>query len=72
MMNVSDGWRIFPWMNLLASGTAAQDYQAAGGRTDFLISDLWSVSTTVAASKESFGDSNSGLKTELGSDLTLS
>lgn len=72
VMNVSDGWRIFPWMNLLASGTAAQDYQAAGGRTDFLISDLWSVSTTVATSKESFGDSNSGLKTELGSDLTLS
>ena len=72
VMNVSDGWRIFPWMNLLASGTAAQDYRAAGGRTDFLISDLWSVSTTVAASKESFGDSNSGLKTELGSDLTLS
>ena len=26
VMNVSDGWRIFPWMNLLASGTAAQDY----------------------------------------------
>ncbi|MGE2624668.1 fimbria/pilus outer membrane usher protein, partial [Escherichia coli] len=28
VVNVSDGWRIMPWMNLLASGVAAEDYQA--------------------------------------------
>lgn len=72
VMNISDGWRILPWMNLLASGAAAENYQAVGGRTDFLINDGWSVSATTAGSQEKFGDSNSGLKTELTSDLNLS
>lgn len=71
IVNVSDGWRIFPWMNFLASGAAAEDYQAVGGRTEFMITDSWGVSTSAAASKSNFGDSNSGVKTELQSDLSL-
>ena len=69
--NVSDGWRITPWMNALASGAVAEKYQAAGGSAEFMLSDIWGITTTAAASKEQFGDSNSGLKTELQSDLTL-
>ncbi|WP_220710743.1 fimbrial biogenesis usher protein [Enterobacter cancerogenus] len=72
VMNVSDGWRIFPWMNLVASAAAAEDYQAVGGKTDFLVTDDWTLSTTAAASKASFGDSNNGLKTELESNVRLS
>ncbi len=36
VFNVSDGWRIFPWMNLLASGVT-EDYRAAGARTEFIV-----------------------------------
>lgn len=71
VVNVSDGWRIFPWMNLLASGAAAEDYQAVGGRTEFMITDSWGVSTSAAASQSNFGNSNRGVKTELQSDLSL-
>lgn len=44
----------------------------AGGSAEFMLSDIWGITTTAAASKEQFGDSNTGLKTELQSDLTLS
>lgn len=72
VMNVSDGWRILPWMNILASGVAAENYQAVGGRTDFMLTDRWGVSTSAATSKSSFGDNNyKGLKTELQSDYAL-
>ena len=71
VVNVSDGWRILPWMNFMASGAAAEDYQAVGGRTEFRLTDRWGISTSAAASKSKFGDSNSGLKTELQSDLAL-
>lgn len=71
VMNISDGWRVSPWMNLLASGAAAENYQAAGGRTEFLVSDDWTLSTGAAVSNASFGDSSSGVKTELQSDYIL-
>ncbi|EOT7376802.1 fimbrial biogenesis outer membrane usher protein [Enterobacter cloacae] len=71
VFNVSDGWRIFPWMNLLASGVVAEDYQAAGARTEFMVTDGWNVSTSMAASNAQFGDSNNGIKNELQSDYSL-
>ncbi len=71
VFNVSDGWRIFPWMNLLASGVVAEDYQAAGARTEFMVTDGWNVSTSMAASKAHFGDSDNGIKNELQSDYSL-
>lgn len=71
VLNISDGWRISPWMNVAASGVAAENYQALGGRTDFLITDQWSVSTIAAASSANFRDSNKGVKTELQSDISL-
>ncbi|MGK4352654.1 fimbrial biogenesis outer membrane usher protein [Enterobacter sichuanensis] len=71
VFNVSDGWRIFPWMNLLASGVVAEEYQAAGARTEFMVTDSWSLSTSMAASKAQFGDSDSGIKNELQSDYSL-
>lgn len=71
VFNVSDGWRILPWMNLLASGVVAEDYQAAGVRTEFMLTDGWNVSTSMAASKAQFGDSDNGIKNELQSDYSL-
>ncbi|HBH7067852.1 fimbrial biogenesis outer membrane usher protein [Enterobacter asburiae] len=71
VFNVSDGWRIFPWMNLLASGVVAEDYQAAGARTEFMVTDDWNISTSMAASKAQFGDSDNGIKNELQSDYSL-
>lgn len=71
VFNVSDGWRIFPWMNLLASGVVAEDYQAAGARTEFMVTDGWNVSTSMAASNAQFGDSDNGIKNELQSDYSL-
>lgn len=71
VFNVSDGWRILPWMNLLASGVVAEDYQAAGARTEFMLTDGWNVSTSMAASKAQFGDSDNGIKNELQSDYSL-
>ncbi|MFX2610479.1 fimbrial biogenesis outer membrane usher protein [Enterobacter mori] len=71
VFNVSDGWRILPWMNLLASGVVAEDYLAAGARTDFMLTDGWNVSTSMAASKAQFGDSDNGIKNELQSDYSL-
>lgn len=71
VFNVSDGWRIQPWMNLLASGVVAEDYQAAGARTEFMLTDGWNVSTSMAASKAQFGDSDNGIKNELQSDYSL-
>ncbi len=37
VVNVSDGWRITPWMNVLASGAVAEKYQAAGGSAEFML-----------------------------------
>ncbi|HEP0498255.1 fimbrial biogenesis usher protein [Enterobacter kobei] len=71
VMNISDGWRISPWMNLLASGAAAENYQAAGGRTEFQINDDWTLSTGAAVSSANFSDSSSGVKTDLQSDYIL-
>ena len=71
VFNVSDGWRIFPWMNLLASGVVAEDYQAAGARTEFMVTDGWNISTSMAASKAQFGDSDNGIKNELQSDYSF-
>lgn len=71
VFNVSEGWRILPWMNLLASGVVAEDYQAAGARTEFMLTDGWNVSTSMAASKAQFGDSDNGIKNELQSDYSL-
>lgn len=71
VFNVSDGWRIFPWMNLLASGVVAEDYQAAGARTEFMVTDDWNISTSMAASKAQFGDSDNGIKNELQSDYSF-
>lgn len=71
VVNVSDGWRIFPWMNVLASGAAAEKYQAVGSRAEFMITDNWGVSTSAAVSQSNYGDSKDGLKTELQSDLSL-
>ncbi len=71
VFNVSDGWRILPWVNLLASGVVAEDYQAAGARTEFMLTDGWNVSTSMAASKAQFGDSDNGIKNELQSDYSL-
>lgn len=71
VFNVSDGWRILPWMNLLASGVVAEDYPAAGARTEFMLTDGWNVSTSMAASKAQFGDSDNGIKNELQSDYSL-
>ncbi|HDR2753595.1 TPA: fimbrial biogenesis outer membrane usher protein [Enterobacter asburiae] len=71
VLNVSNGWRILPWMNLLASGVAAENYQAAGGRAELMVTDSWGVSTSIAASKANFGDSDSGIKNELQSEYSL-
>lgn len=71
VFNVSDGWGIFPWMNLYASGVVAEDYQAAGGRTEFMVSENWGISTTMAASKAQFGESKSGVKNEVQTDYSL-
>ncbi|QLO15376.1 fimbrial biogenesis usher protein [Citrobacter freundii] len=70
--NVSDGWRVLPRLNLLASGMLAQDYQASGAQADVLLTDTWSASASVAGSREQFGEADSGLKTELQSSLSLS
>ncbi|WP_336284894.1 fimbrial biogenesis outer membrane usher protein [Citrobacter arsenatis] len=72
VMNISDGWRVLPRLNVLTSGAAAQDYQAVGTRAEVLLTDIWNVSATVAGSREQFGDENSGLKTELQNNLLLS
>jgi len=71
VFNVSNGWRILPWMNLLASGVVAEKYQAAGARTEFMVTEGWGVSTSMAASKAKFGDSDNGVKNELQSDYAL-
>ncbi|MGK3225318.1 fimbrial biogenesis outer membrane usher protein [Enterobacter soli] len=71
VVNVSDGWRILPWMNLLASSVVAEDYQAAGARTEFMVTDDWNVSASMAASKATFGDSDNGIKNELQSDYSF-
>lgn len=71
VFNVSDGWRVLPRLNILASGALTQDYQATGTRAEFLLTDAWNISTTVAGSQEQFGDKNSGLKTELQSSVSL-
>lgn len=72
VMNISDGWRVLPRLNVLTSGAAAQDYQAVGTRAEVLLTDIWNISATVAGSREQFGDENSGLKTELQNNLSLS
>lgn len=71
VFNISDGWRVLPRLNLLASGVAAENYQASGVRTEYLLTDGWNVSSSVAASQERFGDENSGVKTELQSTVSL-
>lgn len=58
-------------MNLLASGIVAENYQAAGASTEFMVTDGWSVSTSMAASNAHFGDSNNGIKNELQSDYSF-
>ena len=72
VFNISDGWRVMPRLNILASTALAQDYQATGTRAEFLLTDDWNVSTSLAGSHEQFGSQNSGLKTELQSAVTLS
>ena len=49
-------------MNLLASGVVAEDYRR-GARTEFMVTDGWNVSTSMAASNAQFGDSDNGIKT---------
>lgn len=71
VLNVSDGWRLLPWMNLLASGAAAEKYQATGARAEFKVTDSWGMSTSMAASKANFSDSTSGINNELQSDYSL-
>ncbi len=71
VVNVSDGWRILPGMNLLASGVMAENYQAAGARAEFMVTDGWNVSASMAASKATFGDSDNGIKNELQSDYSF-
>ena len=71
VVNVSDGWRILPGMNLLASGVMAENYQAAGARAEFMVTDGWNVSASMAASKATFGDSDNGIKNELKSDYSF-
>lgn len=71
VLNLSDGWRILPRLNLLASGAAAKNYLGGGVHTEYLLTDNWSASTSVAVSQEKFGEKNSGVKTELQSSLKL-
>lgn len=71
VVNVSGGWRILPGMNLLASGVMAENYQAAGARAEFMVTDGWNVSASMAASKATFGDSDNGIKNELQSDYSF-
>lgn len=63
---------MLPRLNFYASGALTQDYQATGARTEILLTDSWSVSTSLAGSRAQFGDNNSGLKTEIQSTLSLS
>lgn len=72
VFNISDGWRMLPRLNVYASGALAQDYQATGARAEILLTDSWSVSTSLAGSRAQFGDNYSGLKTEIQSALSLS
>ncbi|HCZ9099648.1 TPA: fimbrial biogenesis usher protein [Klebsiella michiganensis] len=72
VFNISDGWRMLPRLNFYASGALTQDYQATGARTEILLTDSWSVSTSLAGSRAQFGDNDSGLKTEIQSTLSLS
>jgi outer membrane protein W len=60
-----------PRLNLLASGAATENYLGGGVQTEYLLTDNWSVSTSVAASQEKFGEKNSGVKTELQSSVKL-
>lgn len=54
VFNISDGWRMLPRLNVYASGALAQDYQATGARAEILLTDSWSVSTSLAGSRAQF------------------
>lgn len=68
--NLSDGWSLSPNFNLTASGVLAADYQAAGAMIDYLPSNNWTVGASLLASKESFGDSSQGTKSELSTSFS--
>lgn len=69
--NISDGWRLLPWLNLLASGTVTDSYVASGVRTEYQLTETWNASTSVAASQEKYGSKSNGVKTELQSSVSL-
>ncbi|MDU5358466.1 MAG: fimbrial biogenesis usher protein [Klebsiella oxytoca] len=71
VFNVSDGWQIYPWMNILVSGEVAKDYYALGAGTVFMVKDDWNVSSSLAASNAQFGNNSDGLKSELQSDYSF-
>lgn len=70
--NISNGWRLLPQINLLASGAATDRYFASGIRTEYQVMDRWNVSASVAASQENYGRKHHGIKTELYSGFSLS
>lgn len=71
LFTVSDGWRVAQRLNLIASGIAAQSYQAVGARAETMVTDNWSLSASVAANNEQFGESSHGQKMELQSNIAV-
>ncbi|MDV5030447.1 fimbrial biogenesis usher protein [Escherichia coli] len=71
LFTISDGWRVTPGINVIASGIAAQSYQAVGSRLETMINDDWRLFASLSASNEQFGDSGHGQKMELQSDFTI-
>ncbi|HAU5602743.1 TPA: fimbrial biogenesis outer membrane usher protein [Citrobacter koseri] len=69
--NISDGWRLTPQTSLLAAGVLAEDYQASGAMLEWSSNEKWQVFASLLGSRESFGDTRSGIKAEIQNQLTL-
>lgn len=69
--NISDGWRLTPQTSLLAAGVFAEDYQASGAMLQWSSNEKWQVFASLLGSRESFGNTRSGIKAEIQNQLTL-
>lgn len=69
--NISNGWALSKQWTAQASGVLAQDYQATGGMLEWSPVRTWRLSGSLLGSKESFGESQSGMKGELITGMAL-
>ncbi|MBS3048591.1 fimbrial biogenesis usher protein [Enterobacter mori] len=69
--NVTDGWRLAQAWSTTVSGVLAEDYQATGGMIQWLPAESIMVSGSLLGSRESFGESQQGAKSEIATSMGL-